>query len=103
MEKKKKVPENQKLDDHTAASEEMAEMPVAASEESEEASAKELEVLEKADTEPVYQITCCNPINESFGGVTFKEGVACTNDGFTASWFRNKEGYTVSAEKGTGF
>lgn len=92
MEKKKKVPANQKPDDHPAASEERAEMSV-----------KEPETLEKADTGPNYRITCCNLINESFGGVTFKEGVACTDDGFTASWFRNKEGYTVSAEKGTGF
>ena len=59
-------------------------------------SVKESEALEKADTEPVYQITCCNPVSEYFGGVIFKEGVAYTKDGFTASWFRNKEGYIVS-------
>ncbi|MCI8358069.1 MAG: hypothetical protein HFI51_07980 [Lachnospiraceae bacterium] len=92
MEKKKKAPANQKPDDHTVASEEKAEM-----------SAKESKALEKANTEHVYQITCCNPVSGSFGGVTFKEGVAYTKDGFTASWFRNKEGYIVSAEKGTGF
>lgn len=84
MEKKKKVTANQKSDNHTAALEERAEMSV-----------KEPEALEKADTEPVYQITCCNPVSESFGGVIFKEGVAYTKDGFTASWFRNKEGYAV--------
>lgn len=85
MEKKKKVPANQKPDGHTIVSGEEAEM-----------SAKKSDALEKADTEPVYQITCCNPVSESFGGVTFEEGVASTKDGFTASWFGNKEGYAVS-------
>lgn len=85
MEKKKKVSVNQKLDDHTMMPGEGAEM-----------SAEESEALEKEDTEIVYRIMCCNQISESFGGVTFKEGVAYTKDGFTASWFGNKEGYTVS-------
>lgn len=45
-----------------------------------------------------YRIVCCNPINEAFGGVRFYDGVAYTNDSFTASWFRNKEGYVVEKE-----
>lgn len=43
-----------------------------------------------------YKIECCNQINESFGGVSFQNGVAYTDSCFTASWFRNKVGYTVS-------
>lgn len=45
-----------------------------------------------------YKIVCCNPINEAFGGVHFYNGVSYTDDSFTASWFRNKEGYTVEKE-----
>ena len=56
----------------------------------------EAEAQERPNTENSYKITCCNPINDSFGGVTFKNGVAHTKNVFTASWFGNKEGYTVS-------
>lgn len=45
---------------------------------------------------PSFQIRCCSPISKSFGGVTFVNGVAETTDGFTASWFGNKKGYTVT-------
>lgn len=48
-----------------------------------------------------YQITCRNPISETFAGVSFNNGMAFTEDAFTASWFANKEGYTVHKEKGS--
>lgn len=54
------------------------------------------EVQERPGAGDGYKITCCNPINDSFAGVTFVNGVACTKNGFTASWFRNRKGYTVS-------
>ncbi len=57
---------------------------------------EEAEVQEQPESEDNYKITCCNPINDSFGGVIFANGVAHTKNGFTASWFRNKKGYTVS-------
>ena len=56
---------------------------------------------ENGKTRQRYQITCRNPINESFAGVSFKDGTAFTEDAFTASWFANKEGYTVHKEKGS--
>ena len=45
-----------------------------------------------------YKIVCRNAINETFGGVSFSNGVAYTKNSFTASWFRNKEGYIVEKE-----
>lgn len=54
--------------------------------------------IEKASecmVEKKYEIVCRNPINEAFGGVSFHEGIAHTSNGFTASWFNNKEGYIV--------
>ncbi len=46
-----------------------------------------------------YKITCRNRISKVIGGVSFVNGVGYTNDGFTASWFGNKDGYEV---KGAG-
>lgn len=43
-----------------------------------------------------YKIICRNPVSKEIGGVTFVNGVGYTDDGFTASWFRNR-GYEVSA------
>ncbi len=42
-----------------------------------------------------YKIICRNPVSKEIGGVTFVNGVGYTDDGFTASWFRNR-GYEVS-------
>ncbi len=42
-----------------------------------------------------YRITCRNKISKVIGGVSFVNGVGYTNDGFTASWFGNKDGYEV--------
>lgn len=42
-----------------------------------------------------YKITCRNRISKVIGGVSFVNGVGYTNDGFTASWFGNKDGYEV--------
>lgn len=47
---------------------------------------------------PRYKITCRNAFSKEIGGVTFVEGVGYTGDGFTASWFSNKEGYEVVKE-----
>lgn len=45
-----------------------------------------------------YKIVCNRPISKTFGGVTFINGEARTEDAFTASWFRNKKGYAVTKE-----
>lgn len=42
-----------------------------------------------------YRITCRNKISKVIGGVSFVDGVGYTSDGFTASWFGNKDGYEV--------
>lgn len=47
--------------------------------------------------ERVYRITCRNKVSETIGGVKFVDGVGYTKDGFSASWFENKGGYTVNA------
>lgn len=44
---------------------------------------------------PTFMITCRNKISKVIGGVSFVNGVGCTSDGFTASWFGNKDGYEV--------
>lgn len=44
---------------------------------------------------PVFRITCRNKISKVIGGVSFVNGVGYTSDGFTASWFGNKDGYEV--------
>lgn len=88
MDKKKgKISESQSLEEQNGTPAETAEtnMPV-----------EEADVQERPEIEDNYKITCCNPINDSFGGVAFVNGVAYTKDGFTASWFRNRKGYTVS-------
>ncbi|MDE7339936.1 MAG: hypothetical protein K2N80_05150 [Lachnospiraceae bacterium] len=88
MDKKKgKVPVSQSTDGQNESHEDTAktEMP-----------AEGVEVQERSEAGDNYKITCCNPINDSFGGVIFANGVAHTKNGFTASWFRNKKGYTVS-------
>lgn len=41
-----------------------------------------------------YKVICRNPVSKEIGGVTFVNGVGYTDDGFTASWFRNR-GYGV--------
>ncbi len=47
------------------------------------------------DQLPAFMIICRNKINKMIGGVSFVNGVGYTRDGFTASWFGNKEGYEV--------
>lgn len=59
---------------------------------------KELEEKMAAAARRRYKIVCCNPIDEDIGGVSFHEGVAYTDDSYAASWFKNKEGYTVGKE-----
>lgn len=59
---------------------------------------KELEEKKAAAVRGRYKIVCCNPIDEDFGGVSFHEGIAYTDDSYAASWFKNKEGYTVGKE-----
>lgn len=49
-----------------------------------------------APEERIFRITCRNRISESVGGVEFVDGTGYTRDGFSASWFANKSGYTVS-------
>lgn len=49
-----------------------------------------------AENTVLYEITCRNKISKTIGGVKFVEGIGRTKDGYTASWFRNKEGYEVT-------
>lgn len=53
---------------------------------------------EKAEPEVVsggYKVICRNPITKQIGGVEFQNGVGYTEDGYAASWFAAKDGYTV--------
>ena len=52
-----------------------------------------------AEDTVTYEITCRNKINKPIGGVKFVDGVGHTEDGYAASWFRNKEGYEVTKIK----
>lgn len=48
-----------------------------------------------------YKIVCRNKITKRIGGVDFMDGEGYTLDGYAASWFAAKDGYTVeSAELG---
>lgn len=42
-----------------------------------------------------YKITCRNKITKRIGGVDFTNGEGYTSDGYAASWFAAKDGYTV--------
>lgn len=52
--------------------------------------------LKAAQKPQEFMITCRNRISKLVGGVDFQNGVGYTTDGFTASWFGNKDGYDVS-------
>lgn len=53
----------------------------------------------KADEQPPmrYKIICRNKITKRIGGVDFMNGEGYTSDGYAASWFEAKDGYTVEA------
>lgn len=54
------------------------------------------EVAKVAERQPEqYRIICRNKITKQIGGVDFKGGVGYTFDGYAASWFAAKDGYTV--------
>lgn len=55
------------------------------------------EQIDQADRRDLktFMITCRNKISKVIGGVSFMNGVGYTSDGFTASWFGNKDGYEV--------
>lgn len=42
-----------------------------------------------------YKIICRNKITKRIGGVDFTDGEGYTSDGYAASWFEAKDGYTV--------
>lgn len=42
-----------------------------------------------------YRIICRNKITKRIGGVDFTNGEGYTSDGYAASWFAAKDGYTV--------
>lgn len=46
-----------------------------------------------------YKIVCYQTVNKQIGGLSFQNGVAYTEDAYTASWFGNKAGYTVTVSK----
>ncbi|MCM1304574.1 MAG: hypothetical protein NC305_13330 [Lachnospiraceae bacterium] len=46
-----------------------------------------------------FRVTCRNKISGTIGGVEFVDGVGYTSDGFSASWFANKDGYSVDPGK----
>lgn len=66
----------------------------------------DLEIMQnqKANAEkpPTFVIICRNKINKMIGGVSFVDGIGYTSDGFTASWFGNKEGYEVNEVRNSG-
>ncbi len=43
----------------------------------------------------IYKIVCRNKITKRIGGVDFMDGEGYTLDGYAASWFAAKDGYTV--------
>ncbi len=43
----------------------------------------------------IYKIVCRNKITKRIGGVDFLDGEGFTFDGYAASWFAAKDGYTV--------
>lgn len=45
----------------------------------------------------VYKIVCRNKITKRIGGVDFMDGEGYTLDGYAASWFAGKDGYTVES------
>lgn len=51
-----------------------------------------------AQEEKVFTITCRNNVSGMIGGVMFRDGVGYTRDGYSASWFANKDGYSVDSE-----
>lgn len=68
---------------------------------------KEPSTEKKVSEEPaaglptVYKIVCRNKITKRIGGVDFLDGEGYTFDGYAASWFAARDGYTVeSAEMG---
>lgn len=46
-----------------------------------------------------FRITCRNKVSGTIGGVEFVDGVGYTSNGFSASWFANKDGYSVDSGK----
>lgn len=61
------------------------------------------EIMEAEDKtaaqEPVqYKIVCSQAVSKEIGGINFQNGIAHTKDVYTASWFGNKAGYSVSKE-----
>lgn len=63
--------------------------------ETQEASEAQQNQKANAEEPPTFVIICRNKINKMIGGVSFVGGIGHTSDGFTASWFGNKDGYEV--------
>ncbi len=62
---------------------------------------EKLSMESEAGLPTIYKIVCRNKITKRIGGVDFMDGEGFTLDGYAASWFAAKDGYTVeSAEMG---
>lgn len=71
------------------------EQDILSDEEDAEADQKELQNAEQE--EKAFRITCRNNVSGMIGGVMFLGGVGYTRDGYSASWFANKDGYSVDS------
>ncbi|MCX4341329.1 MAG: hypothetical protein OSJ72_17005 [Lachnospiraceae bacterium] len=98
--RKTKTEDTKAAEQQAADSEEVkaAEQQAADSEEvkTAEQQAADPDAAKAAEQQPKkYKITCRNKIAKQIGGVDFKDGVGYTFDGYAASWFAAKDGYTV--------
>lgn len=84
---------------HTSENELQKILEMLQNPEQEAAEQDDLEIMQNqktnAENPPTFVIICRNKINKMIGGVSFVDGIGYTSDGFTASWFGNKEGYEV--------
>lgn len=79
-------------DENTAAVTEQPETPAEDADAEQEASQDA--APEEKDFKN-FKITCRNNVSGMIGGVMFQDGVGYTRDGYSASWFANKDGYSV--------
>lgn len=80
-------------DDILTEPEEKPETPV------EDAKAEQKEPQNAEQEEKVFKITCRNNVSGLIGGVVFLGGVGYTRDSYSASWFANKDGYSVDLKE----
>lgn len=110
MEEMSKEPEAVKAEENSPEEESTEEPEAVKAEENppEEEPTEEFEAVKAEENPPEekpledsapelagYKIVCRNKITKRIGGVDFKDGAGYTDDGYAASWFAAKDGYTV--------